>query len=216
MVVGHTGENHGYSGANNLGASLARGEYLVLLNSDVMPKKAGWARQLVQAYRSSPGCGALGAKLLYYDESLQHDGMIFERFPFWNDLYGNNHPGKGLPNRSEPGASPREVEAVTGACFVIETALYRELGGFSEDFVFGDFEDSELCLRVRDAGRRVYYAPNVELYHLERQSQNLLPEGGSWRWQLTIYNSWLQNRRWRARIDELKGSAVSRRSRRSS
>lgn len=216
MVVSHTGDNHGYSGANNLGASVARGDYLILLNSDVMPKKAGWARQLVHAYRASPECGALGAKLLYYDETLQHDGMIFEKFPFWSNLYGNNHPGKGLPNRGEPGAPPREVEAVTGACFVIETSLYRQLGGLSEEFVFGDFEDSELCLRVRSAGKRIYYAPSVELYHLERQSQNLLPDGGSWRWALTIYNSWLQDRRWRARIDELKGSPVSQRPRRGS
>jgi GT2 family glycosyltransferase len=216
MVVSHTGENHGFSGANNLGASLARGRYLVLLNSDVMPKKAGWARELVHAYRDSAECGVLGAKLLYYDETLQHDGMVFERFPFWNDLYGNNHPGKGLPNHGEPASPPREVEAVTGACFVMETAFYRELGGLSEDFVFGDFEDSELCLRVRNSGRRVYYAPSVELYHLERQSQTLLPESGSWRWQLTVYNSWLQNRLWRVEIDELKDSPVSYRPRRSS
>jgi GT2 family glycosyltransferase len=213
MTVAHTGENHGFSGANNLGASVARGDLFILLNSDVMPKRAGWVTQLARTHEGLPDCGVLGAKLLYYDESLQHDGMVFERFPFWNGLYGNNHPGKGLPNRGEPDAPPREVEAVTGACLVMSASLYRKLGGLSEEFVFGDFEDSELCLRARDAGKRIYYAPQVELYHLERQSQSLLPDGDSWRWQITVYNSWLQHRRWSADIDELKGSPPSSASR---
>jgi len=174
-----------------------------------MPKRPGWVRTLSRAHDALPGCGALGAKLLYYDESLQHDGMIFERFPFWSGLYGNNHPGKGLPNRNELGAEPREVEAITGACFATSTDLYRELGGLSEEFVLGDFEDSELCLRVREAGRRIYYHPGVELYHLERQSQSLLPDGDTWRFQLTVLNAWIQDRKWRARIDELKRGPVT-------
>ena len=165
---------------------------------------------MARAHGALPDCGVLGAKLLYHDESLQHDGMVFERFPFWNGLYGNNHPGKGLPNRSEIGAPPREVEAVTGACLGISRSLYAKLGGLCEEFVFGDFEDSELCLRVRDAGKRVYYAPGVELYHLERQSQSLLPDGQSWRWQLTVYNAWLQDKRWREQINELKRAAIPR------
>lgn len=209
-VVAYTGDNHGYSGANNLGASVARGELLVLLNSDVMPKKSGWVSELIRAHASAPGCGVLGTKLLYHDESLQHAGMAFERFPFWNGLHGNNHPGKGLPNRSEPDAPPREVQAVTGACLAISASLYRDLGGLCEDFAFGDFEDSELCLRARSAGTRVYYAPAIELYHLERQSQSLLPDGSSWRWQLTVYNAWLQNRRWKDHIDRLTHSFVGR------
>jgi len=207
MVVAYTGENHGYSGANNLGASIARGKLLVLLNSDVMPKRSGWVADMARAYAELSGCGVLGVKLLYHDESLQHDGMVFERFPFWNGLYGNNHPGKGLPNRSELNAAAREAEGVTGACMMISRALYAELGGLSEQFVIGDFEDSELCLRIRHAGKRVYYLPSVELYHLERQSQSLLPDGDHWRWQLTVYNAWLQNRKWREQIDELKRAA---------
>ena len=98
---------------------------------------------------------------------------------------------------------------MTGALLVLSAALYRQLGGLSESFVFGDFEDSELCLRVRDAGKRIYYAPAVELYHLERQSQSLLPDGNSWRWQITVYNSWIQNEKWGASIDDLKPSPVS-------
>jgi O-antigen biosynthesis protein len=209
FVLAYTGHNHGFSGANNLGVSIARGDAVVLLNSDAMPKRPGWVGRMVRAYASLPGCGLLGLKLLYYDESLQHDGMTFEKFPFWNDLYGNNHPGKGLPNRSELDAPPREAEAVTGACLAISRALYLELGGLCEEFVFGDFEDSELCMRVRHAGKRVFYLPGEELYHLERQSQSMLPGGDTWRWQLTVFNAWLQDRKWRKSIDELKGSPIA-------
>lgn len=208
-LVAYSGENHGFAGANNLAATVARGELLVLLNSDVMPKRPGWVRQIADAQRKLPDCGVIGVKLLYYDDSLQHDGMIFERFPFWGGLYGNNHPGKGLPNRNESGAPAREVEAVTGACLAISRDLYARVGGFSEDFIIGDFEDSELCLKLWSAGKRVYYLPSVELYHLERQSQMLLPEADSWRWQLTVFNSWTQHRKWGTFIDELKRSRAA-------
>jgi len=208
-VMAYTGENHGFGGANNLGASIARGDLLVLLNSDVMPKRAGWVRELRDAHARLPEPGVIGVKLLYHDDSLQHDGMVFERFPFWHGLYGNNHPGKGLPNRDETGAAPREVEAVTGACLAISKKLYLSVGGFSEEFIIGDFEDSDLCLRMWSSGKRVYYLPSVELYHLERQSQSLLPEGDSWRWQLTVFNSWIQHRKWATFIDELKRSRAA-------
>jgi len=101
------------------------------------------------------------------------------------------------------------VEAVTGACLVISRPLYLELGGLCEEFVLGDFEDSELCMRVRHAKKRVFYAPSEELYHLERQSQSLLPDGDTWRWQLTIYNAWLQDQKWHEAIDKLKRAPIS-------
>ena len=205
MLLAYTGENHGFSGANNLAASVARGDFLVLLNSDVMPKRPGWVHQLDAGACRSPRLWRARCKApLSRRIACSMTAWCSSDFPFWNGLYGNNHPGKGLPNWSELDAPPREVEGVTGACLGIARGLFAKLGGLCEDFVFGDFEDSELCLRVRNAGKRVYYAPGVELYHLERQSQSLLPDGESWRWQLTVYNAWLQDKRWRAEIDALK------------
>jgi GT2 family glycosyltransferase len=84
---------------------------------------------------------------------------------------------------------------VTAACALIDADLYRELGGFSEDYIVGDFEDSDLCLRAAVAGRRSRVALDVELYHLERQSQNRVGDA-IWRANLTAYNCWLHNQRW--------------------
>jgi GT2 family glycosyltransferase len=64
-------------------------------------------------------------------------------------------------------------------------------------------------MRLRHAGKRIFYLPSEELYHLERQSQSLLPDVESWRWQLTVYNSWLQDRKWRDLIDQLKCSPIA-------
>jgi GT2 family glycosyltransferase len=86
---------------------------------------------------------------------------------------------------------------------MVEARLYRELGGLSEDYIIGDFEDSDLCLRAAAAGRRNYVALDVELYHLERQSQARIGDA-QWRNNLTLYNCWLHDQRWAAQIEKLQ------------
>jgi N-terminal domain of galactosyltransferase len=94
-------------------------------------------------------------------------------------------------------ASAEPVPAVTGACLMIGHALFDKLGGMSEEYVIADFEDSDLCLQVQEQGLKVYYTPEVELYHLERQSMRLVGNGnGRWRQSLTHYNMWKHSRRW--------------------
>jgi GT2 family glycosyltransferase len=193
FTVVASGANLGYAGANNLGVEFARAPHLLLLNSDVMPKKAGWLGELLRVYRSLDAPGLVGTKLIYEDGSLQHAGMVFRRYAPWANLWINDHPWKGLNPSHLEGTC--EVEAVTAACVLIETDLYRKLGGFSEDYVIGDFEDSDLCLRARLAGRRNYVARDIELYHLERQSQGRIGDNRL-RTNLTLYNCWVFNQRW--------------------
>ena len=86
---------------------------------------------------------------------------------------------------------PRPVPAVTAACLMVDADLYERVGGLSGTYVQGDYEDSDLCLRLRDAGRTNWYLPQVQLYHLEAQSypsalRNLNRE----------YNRWLFNETW--------------------
>ena len=200
FVVTYPGSNLGFAGANNFGAELARGQYLLLMNSDVLPKRAGWLGDLLRIYKSLPAPGLLGAKLVYEDGSVQHAGMVFRPLAAWGDLWTNHHPLKGQSPLGLSGV--REVDAVTAACTLIEAALYRELGGFSEDYIIGDFEDSDLCLRAILAGRRNHVALDIELYHLERQSQNRVG-GAVWRTNLTVYNCWLHNRRWADLIEKM-------------
>jgi GT2 family glycosyltransferase len=183
--------NGGYSAVNNLGASLARGRMLLLLNSDVLPSQPGWLSRMVEFYDEHPPIGALAPKLLYEDDSIQHAGLCFERAP-GAASWSNEHFYKGL-HRAFPAANvARAVPAVTGACLLIETELYRELDGLRGSYVRGDYEDSDLCLRLREHGRECWYMPAVELYHLEGQSYPS-PE----REAASQYNQWLHTELWR-------------------
>src|SRR5439155_9868397 len=131
--------NGGYAAVNNLGASLARGRLLVLLNSDVIPDTPGWVGQMVEFYDSTPVIGALGPKLLYEDDSIQHAGIYFDR-PAGGHIWSNEHFFKGL-HRDLPAANvARPVPAVTGACLMISMKLFGELGGLRSLYVQGDYE----------------------------------------------------------------------------
>lgn len=198
FVVAHCGANLGFAGANNLGVEVARGEHLLFMNSDVMPRRHGWASELLRIYKSLPKPGLLGTKLLYEDGSVQHAGIAFRRDSGWNNLWINDHPLKGQSPLGLTGV--READAVTAACAVMEAALYRTLGGFSEDYIVGDFEDSDLCFRAGAAGRRNFVALDVDLYHLERQSQNRMGDSNL-RANITLYNCWLHNQRWARTIE---------------
>lgn len=194
-------ENSGYAVTNNQGVMRARGEYVLLLNQDVLPDKPGWLDQLVAFHRESPSCGLAGPKLLYEDDSIQHAGMYFDRVgesPYWN----NFHYYKGL-HREFPGASENaKVPGITGACMLLKRAVYNDLGGLDEDFVHGDFEDSDLSLRCQKAGMTNYYCGSVSLYHLERQSFGEIDKE-PWRKIALDYNLWRQSKRWGSYLGEL-------------
>ncbi|GAA0576306.1 hypothetical protein GCM10009416_13720 [Craurococcus roseus] len=186
-------ENLGYGPANNVGLAHARGEFVCFLNSDVMPDGPGWLDRMVEGLRADPSLGVVGARLLFEDGTVQHDGMAFERLPQFGDWPFPMHPGKGrLPRGAAPALA--EAEAVTGACMVLRADLARELGGFDEDFAIGDFEDTDLCLRIRRKGLRCAVDRGVRLYHLERQSQ-VTPDR-MWRFHVTLLNAWTHTRRW--------------------
>src|SRR5579884_300216 len=191
--------NAGYATANNLGASLARASRLLLLNSDVLPDRPGWLRRLVAIHASLPRVGALGCKLLYEDDSLQHAGLHFERGRLGREMvWYNAHYFKGLHRRLPAANVTRAVPAVTGACLLVDLDLFRSVGALSSQYLQGDFEDSDLCLRLVDAGRINWYTPDVEMYHLEGQSY---PD--DMRRVLSEYNRWLHTHLWGDGIADL-------------
>ncbi|WP_019505359.1 glycosyltransferase [Pleurocapsa sp. PCC 7319] len=191
--------NSGYAAANNAGVCQAAGEYLVLLNSDVFPKAKGWMLEMAKFYQSSPKIGTLGTKLIYEDGSLQHAGMFFAQtiFPFWITL----HYYKGLPGNYSPAQKSRAVPTVTGACLMIRQELYDRVGGLTTDYIIGDFEDSDLCLKCRELGYESWYFADTTLYHLERQSVPLNSSyNNSLAWRL---NGNLHHQRWGEQIARL-------------
>jgi GT2 family glycosyltransferase len=189
----------GYSVANNAGASLARGRLLLLMNSDVLPAEPGWLSRLVAFHDSDPAIGTVAPKLLYEDDSIQHAGLYFDRAAS-SDTWSNEHYFKGL-HRSFPAANvSRPVPAVTGACMLIDAELYARVGGLSGQYVRGDYEDTDLCMRLRELGREAWYAAHIELYHLEGQSYPTEE-----RMRISEYNRWLHTHTWRSALAELDG-----------
>ena len=152
---------------------------------------------MTELYDSLDMPGAVGPMLLYEDNSLQHAGLYFERPPE-SRLWSNEHYFKGLHMDLPAANIPREVPAVTAACLMVDAELYRQVGGLSGAYVQGDYEDSDLCLRLRDAGRRNWYLPQVRLYHLEAQSYP-----SSARNVNREYNRWLFNETWGDVIGQL-------------
>lgn len=167
--------NQGFGGANNMGAKVARGERIIFLNSDVIPKGPGWIRQLLEPL-DDPDNGIVGARLLYHDDTIQHDGLKHstERYLGLDGLAAGIHPGKGIkPQDESRGVFP--VAAVTGACMAMAKADFERVGGFSPEYWIGDYEDSDLCLKIRVLGKQIVINRGCVLYHLERQSMPFDP-----------------------------------------
>jgi O-antigen biosynthesis protein len=188
--------NGGYAVANNLGASRARGRLLLLLNSDVLPARKGWLGQMAAFHDATPDIGALGPKLVYEDESIQHAGMYFKRDAATR-LWENQHYYKGFARTLPAAAVSRPVPAVTGACMLLERALFESLGGLATVYVEGGYEDSDLCIRLVEAGRRNWYLADVELYHLEAQSFFIHARLAN------PCNAWIQTHLWNDQIEAL-------------
>ncbi|MCC7275257.1 MAG: glycosyltransferase [Alphaproteobacteria bacterium] len=182
--------NLGYAGAVNAGAAVARGRWLALCNSDVLPAGPGWLSSMRGALL--PSVGAVGPMLLFPDDTIQHAGMYFDQGV--DGRWLNRHFFKGHARTTAAARLAREVPAVTGACMMLAAQTFERLGGLSADYVIGDYEDSDLCLRLRAAGLRLWYAPDAVLYHLERHSIQRHP--GYQRGVAAHYNRWLHGRRW--------------------
>ncbi len=152
-----------FSALNNAAAQEASGDILVLLNNDTEMPDPAWLRELVR-HAVRPDVGAVGARLLHRDGTLQHGGMVLG--PKGRSM----HVLRGAP-RDAPGyegqlAVPRDLSAVTGACLAIRREVWTRVGGMDEGLPVA-WNDVDLCQRVRAAGLRVVWTPDSVLLHLE-------------------------------------------------
>lgn len=156
-----------YAAVNNFAASQARGDLLLFLNNDTEAINPDWLEAMVtQAVQ--PGVGAVGAKLYYADDTIQHAGIVVGM----GGVAGHSHlfyprHAAGYMQRLR---ITQNVAAVTGACLLMPRAVFAEVGGFDEGFVLA-FNDVDLCLAVLKAGYRVVWTPDAELYHLESKTR---------------------------------------------
>ncbi|WP_420264284.1 glycosyltransferase family 2 protein [Candidatus Magnetominusculus dajiuhuensis] len=158
-----------YAEANNWAAARAQGQYLLFLNNDTEVIERTWLSAMME-YGQLPEVGAVGAKLLYPDNSIQHMGVVVGL------RRAASHVGRLYPDR-KPMSFPflhakdtvRNVTAVTGACLLMRKSLFDEMEGFDVKFRIA-FNDIDLCLRVRKKGYKVIYTPYAKLYHHESVS----------------------------------------------
>lgn len=151
-----------WSRLNNLGARNAQTPWLCLINDDVEATDPDWLRWMMdQANR--PRTGAVGAMLTYPDGTVQHAGVAL-------GLMGvAGHPWRGRPAALMPqglAEHPRQVSAVTGACLLVSSQLYSQVGGCDERLAVA-FNDVDLCLRIRAAGMAIRWTPYASLIHHE-------------------------------------------------
>ncbi len=207
MLLAVMPANMGYAPANNDAARHARGRYLLLLNSDVVPAAPGWLAHLLAPLEADRAIGAAGPKLLFEDGSIQHAGLFFERDAS-DGIWLNRHYYKGYPRAHAPANRARAVPGVTGAALLVRRKLFEAVGGFTEDYVVGDYEDSDLCLKLRAAGAGIAYAPAAELFHFERRSIRLHP--GYTRTLASSCNRRLHHERWDGAITALMRARAPR------
>ncbi|MBX6375724.1 MAG: glycosyltransferase [Acetobacteraceae bacterium] len=186
--------NGGYAAACNAGAAAAHpaAATLVFLNSDVLPAAPGWLGRLLGRLARDRRLAAVGPKLLFDDGSVQHAGLFFRRAG--DGEWFNDHYAKGFPRTHPAAARARRVPGVTGAALCVRRSAFEAAGGFCTDYIVGDFEDSDLCLRLRALGHEIAYEPSAELFHFERQS--IATHEGHARTLAGAYNRRLHHLRW--------------------
>lgn len=156
-----------YSAINNYGAKFATGEYILLLNNDTEVISADWIQEMLM-FAQRTDVGAVGAKLYYFDDTIQHAGIGIGILT----LAGHYHRGF---DRCDFGYMGRliyahNVSAVTAACMMIRRNVWKEVGGLDETFQVA-FNDVDLCMRIRQAGYLIVWTPYAELYHYESKSR---------------------------------------------
>lgn len=158
-----------YSAMNNLAASQARGEYLVLLNNDTAILQPDWLDAMLN-HAQRPEVGVVGAKLLYPDGRIQHAGVVLGlRGPADHPFIGSD---SGLPGYMYRLQVDQDYSAVTAACLMIRASLYREVGGLDEGAFKVSYNDVDLCLKVRESGHLLVWTPHAVLMHEGSVSQN--------------------------------------------
>ncbi|MFN2470677.1 MAG: glycosyltransferase family 2 protein [Gaiellaceae bacterium] len=165
-VVGHA-RPRGFAAASNEGAAAADGEYVIFLNNDTM-STPGWLHALVEFAERVPHAVAVGAKLLYTNDTVQHAGIVICHDGLPRHVY------RGFSGDHPLVSVPRRFHAVTAACMLVRRDSFEAVGGFDTAFVNG-FEDVDLCLRFAEHGE-VHYCPDSVLYHLEAATRGDLPE----------------------------------------
>jgi GT2 family glycosyltransferase len=162
--------NVGFARGVNLVAGEARGEFFLLLNSDARLAPDA-LRLAVEWLRVNPGCGVAGAQLLHADGRKQNSIANFPSLAteLLNKFLLRRLWPKRFPGKEQEYRDPVEVESVIGAFFLVRREVWEKLGGMDERFFFF-LEETEFCLRARQAGFATMHLPQVRVWHGQGQT----------------------------------------------
>lgn len=160
---------YNFAKITNFGAERSKGEYLLLLNNDTEVISPDFMEEML-GYCMRDDVGVCGARLLYFDDTVQHAGVViglggicgesFQRFP---------KESGGYLNRI---FCPQDISAVTGACLMTKKSIFMEVGGMDGELQIA-YNDIDYCLKVRKAGKLVVYNPFAVLHHYEYKSRGV-------------------------------------------
>ena len=191
VTVLHNSGNIGCSYARNRAIAVAKGEYLVFADNDIAPRTRRWMPTLRDALTAVPRAGMVGAKMVY----------PWQPYPIQCAGVGISQRGHVcFRGRGEPIDDPRFnrleiVQCLISACLLIPAELIQKHGGFDEAFHPVQFEDFDLCYRLREAGHEAVYTPSVEMYHFESVTTQGTPTVRNA--AVVVRNGLLFQKRWR-------------------
>jgi len=155
-----------YSALNNEAVKQAKGSIIALLNNDVEVISSTWLDEMV-SIAAQPDVGAVGARLRFPDDTLQHAGIILG---LGTDRIAG-HANYSLPTQQHGyfgrASLMSSFSAVSAACLLVKKSIYEEVGGLNEKDLQVAFNDVDFCLKLREAGYHNVWTPYAELYHYE-------------------------------------------------
>jgi GT2 family glycosyltransferase len=187
-------ENLGFLRTCTHGAEKARGKYILFLNNDVQVTES-WLAELVKPFEEFNNVGAVGPKVIYPDGRLQEAGVLINRDCSSHMIGLTDDPD--LPRYNYI----REVDYCSGVCFIIETKVFREIGGFDDNLAPAYCEDLEICLRLRHRGLRIIYNPKSVIVHFLSATSDRLDK--SYKLRSIIINQQKVSEKWQEQVDEL-------------
>jgi GT2 family glycosyltransferase/ADP-heptose:LPS heptosyltransferase len=172
-------ENQGFGVSCNIGARNSTADYLIFLNADTIVTP-GWLRPILRLIKKEDVgiVGNMQLKSVNGKDIIDSAGSEWD----WNDLSfihigRNSYNGKrvnpfSLNNCPKDIFETQEREMVTGACIAIRKSLFNEIGGFNPNYRISYWEDSEICMTVKELGYKIMYQPNSRIYHTGQHSKS--------------------------------------------
>ena len=155
-----------YSAINNFAFQYANGKYTVFMHNDIKIITKSWLEEMI-GYMQREDVGVVGAKLYYSNNTIEHAGIIIGI----NGSTGHSHRNF---YRNDMGyfaklSTIQNFSAVTSACLMVKSSLFKNIGGFNEHLKF-ELYDVDLCLRIRENDKLIIFTPFVEMFHCQSTS----------------------------------------------